>query len=104
MAGLIRKLNDHVQHPLWRPKATIRIQYDANVSVIVFIFVVKFCILATSKSKMGIFCCEFPTFLENDLSNVLRKKEIRENFAQSFVFGGGGGGGGGNFKDFSYLW
>jgi hypothetical protein len=57
----------------------------------VFIFVVKFCILATSKSKMGIFCCEFPIFLENDLSNVLRKKEIRENFAQSFVFWGVGG-------------
>ncbi len=39
---------------------------------------------------MGIFYCEFPIFLENDFANVFRKKEIRENFAQSFVWGGWG--------------
>ncbi len=39
---------------------------------------------------MGILCCEFLIFLETDFANVLRKKEIREKFAKSFVFGGGG--------------
>jgi hypothetical protein len=45
---------------------------------------------------MGIVCCEFPIFLENDFSNILRKKEIRDlaQFSKLFctelcVLGGG---------------